>query len=119
MAFSGIGQRIRSFPGRLVGRTPWLRRRYVRRVLRSIDRAHDKNRQMPESLVRIDRMLRRVPKHKRAEALEQMLEAGSTPETELNREVRRAANRQERRSGKGGGLRPGMGPGQRIEQRRR
>ena len=74
---------------------------------------------MPDSLVRIDRMLRRVPRHKRAEALEEMLEAGSAPETELSRAVRRAASRQERRSGKGGGLRPGMGPGQRVEQRRR
>ena len=119
MAFSGIGRRIRSFPGRLIGRTPWLRRRYVRRVLRSIDKARKKNRPMPDSLVRIDRMLRRVPRHKRAEALEQMLEAGSAPETELGRAVRRAASRQERRSGKGGGLRPGMGPGQRVEQRRR
>lgn len=119
MAFSGIGQRIRNFPGRLVGRTPWLRRRYVRRVLRSIDKAREKNKPMPDGLVRIDRLLRRVPRHKRAEVLEQMLEAGSSPETEMNRAVRRAANRQERRSGKGVGLRPGMGPGQRVEQRRR
>lgn len=120
VVFSGIGQRIRNFPGRLIARTPWLRRRYVRRVLRTIDRSREKNRTLPDSLVRIDRMLRRVPKAKRAEALEQMLEAGSTPETELNRALRRAAGRQERQSGKkGAGLRPGLGPGQRVEQRRR
>lgn len=115
-----MGRRIRSFPGRLVARSPWLRRRYVRRVLRSIERARDKNRPLPESLVRIERMLRSVPRHKRAETLEQMLEAGSTPEPELSRAVRRAASRQERQSGKkAAGLRPGIGPNQRVQQRRR
>lgn len=115
-----MGRRIRSFPGRLVARSPWLRRRYVRRVLRSIDRSREKKRPLPDSLVRIDRMLRRVPRQKRAETLEQMLEAGATPDTEINRAVRRAASRQERQSGKkSAGLRPGMGPGQRVEQRRR
>ncbi|MGH9089461.1 MAG: hypothetical protein ACRDYZ_15365 [Acidimicrobiales bacterium] len=116
----GIGQKIRRFPGRLVARTPWLRRRYVRRMLRTIDRAREKSRPLPESLIRVDRMLRRVPKPKRAEALEQMLEAGSTPDTELNRALRRASGRQDRQSGKNrAGTRPGISPGQRVEQRRR
>ncbi|MGH9083336.1 MAG: hypothetical protein ACRDY3_12900 [Acidimicrobiales bacterium] len=115
-----IGRRLRNFPARLIGRIGWLRRRYVRRVLRTIDRSREKHKPLPESLVRIDRLLRRVPKHKRAETLEQMLEAGSTPEPDLNRSLRRAAGRQERQSGKkGAGLRPGIGPGQRAEQRRR
>lgn len=120
VALNGIGQKIKSFPGRLVSRTPWLRRRYVRRVLRTIDKARDKNRPLPDSLVRIDRMLRRVPKPKRAELLEEMLEAGATPDAEMNRALRRAAGRQERQSGKNrAGTRPGIGPGQRVEQRRR
>lgn len=120
VASEGIGKRIRRFPGRLVGRTPWLRRRYVRRVLRSIDRSRKKNRPLPDSLVRIDRMLRRVPKPKRAQVLEEMLEAGSAPEPELNRALRRSAARQDRQSGKSrAGSRPGVGPGQRVEQRRR
>ncbi len=120
MAFAGIGRRIRSFPARLVGRTPWLRRWYARRLLRTIDKSRTKSRPLPESLQRIDRTLRRVPKPKRAEVLEQMLEAGSTPEPELNRALRRAAGRQDRQSGKSrAGTRPGVGPSQRVEQRRR
>lgn len=107
-------RRIRELPARLIGRTPWLRRRYARRILKSIEKARAKNRPLPESLQRIDRQLRQVLPPKRAEVLEQMLEMGGSPDpANLSRAIRRAGGRQERRSGKGAGSRPGMPPGQR------
>lgn len=107
-------RRIRTAPLRLVSRVPWLRRRYVRWMLRTIKKHHDKNRRLPENLARLDRQLRRLPEPKRAQALEEMLELGPQAEASYGRAMRRAAGRQERQSGKKGGrVRPGMAPGQR------
>lgn len=107
-------RRVRDLPGRIIARFPWLRRRYVRRVLRTIEKYREKGKRLPEDLGRIDRQLRSVPPPKRAEVLEQMFEAGVDAGAALSgRAMRRAADRQERRRGKGGGNRPGLYPGQR------
>ncbi|HTX62132.1 MAG TPA: hypothetical protein VMD28_00730, partial [Acidimicrobiales bacterium] len=106
-------RRLREAPARFIGRTPWLRRRYARRILRTIDKFQDKGRALPDNLVRLERQLRRVPKPKRQQLVEQMMEMGSEDDVTSNRALRRAAGRQERQKGqRGGGLRPGTLPGQ-------
>jgi len=107
-------RRLRDAPARFIGRTPWLRRRYARRMLKTIDKYKKKNRPLPESLARLDRQLRRVPPPKRQQLVEQMMEMSSTgDELASNRALRRASSRQERQKGqRGGGLRPGTLPGQ-------
>lgn len=106
-------RRIRDFPARFIGRHPWLRRRYARRIVKTIDKFEKKNRPLPENLQPLERQLRRVPKPKRAAMVEQMMEMGSQEDVTTNRALRRAAGRQERHKGqKGGGLRPGTMPGQ-------
>ena len=106
-------RRLRSAPARFIGRTAWLRRRYARRILKTIDKYQDKGRPLPENLVRLERQLRRVPKPKRQQLMEQMMEMGSEDDVSTNRALRRAAGRQERQKGqRGGGLRPGTLPGQ-------
>jgi hypothetical protein len=105
--------RLRSAPARFIGRTPWLRRRYARRILKTIDKYQDKGRPLPENLIRLERQLRRVPKPKRQQLVEQMMEMGSEDDVSTNRALRRAAGRQERQKGqRGGGQRPGTLPGQ-------
>lgn len=112
-------RRIRALPAKLIGRIPWMRRRYARRTLRSIQKFKDKRRPLPEGLQRIDRQLQRLPPNKRQEALEQMLEFGARQEELPSREMRRSAERQERQSGRGrGGLRPGTPGGARKQVRR-
>jgi hypothetical protein len=106
-------RRLRDAPARFIGRTPWLRRRYARRILRTIDKLQDKGRPLPDNLSRLERQLRRVPKPKRQQVVEQMMEMGSEDDVLTNRALRRAAGRQERQKGqRGGGLRPGTMPGQ-------
>lgn len=106
-------RKLREAPARFIGRTPWLRRRYARRILRTIDKFQEKGRPLPENLSRLERQLRRVPKPKRQQLVEQMMEAGSEDDVTTNRALRRAAGRQERQKGqRRGGLRPGTLPGQ-------
>lgn len=108
-------RKLREAPSRFISRTPWLRRRYARRMVRTIDKYKDKKRPLPENLARLERQLRRVPPPKRAEMVEQMMEMSSQPTAGVsNRALRRASGRQDRQKGsKGGGLRPGTLPGQR------
>lgn len=106
-------RRIRDVPARFIARTPWLRRRYARRIVRTIDKFQQKNRPLPENLKSLERQLRRVPKPKREQVVEQMMEMGGNDDVTTNRALRRAAGRQERHKGqRGGGLRPGTLPGQ-------
>ena len=106
-------RKVRELPARFIGRTPWLRRRYARRIVRSIDRYKEKRRPMPETLSRLEKQLRRVPPPKRQQVVEQMMEMGTDSDVTTNRALRRAAGRQERQKGQpGGGLRPGTLPGQ-------
>jgi hypothetical protein len=111
-------RRLREAPARFIGRTPWLRRRYARRIVRMIDKYKKKGRPLPENLTRLERQLRRIPQPKRAQTVEQMMEMSAEPDQGTNRALRRAAGRQERQKGsRGGGLRPGTLPGQPQRQR--
>lgn len=106
-------RRIRDVPARFIARTPWLRRRYASRIVKTIDKFQKKGRPLPENLRTLERQLRQVPKPKRQQLVEQMMEMGAEQDLTVNRTLRRAANRQERRKGqRGGGLRPGTLPGQ-------
>ena len=112
-------RKLRDLPARFIGRTPWLRRRYARRILRTIDKFQDKGRPLPENLSRLERQLRRVPKPKRQQVVEQMMEMGSEEDVITNRALRRAAGRQERQKGqRRGGVRPGTLPGQPRQRQR-
>ncbi len=95
-------------------RIPFLRRRYVKRVIKFIDKSKEKGRRLPPEMVELARFLSKVPKDQRAEKLEeamvtqQLAEKGDTP---FNRDMRRAAYNQQRRSGKNAnGYRPGLAP---------
>jgi hypothetical protein len=108
-----LSRRLRDAPARFIGRHAWLRRRYARRILKTIDKFKDKGRTLPDNLSRLDRQLRNVPKPKRQQLVEQMMEMGSEEDVTTNRALRRAAGRQERQKGqRGGGVRPGTLPGQ-------
>jgi hypothetical protein len=90
-------------------RVPVLRRWYIRRTLRFIDRSKAKGRSLPEGMPEVARLVARVPKAQRARALEEAILANQdTPN--LGRQFRRAAARQ-RRSGKSDArYRPGRPP---------
>jgi hypothetical protein len=110
-------RKLRELPARFIGRTPWLRRRYARRIVKTIEKYRTKNRPLPDNLQRLERQLRRVPQPKRQQVVEQMMEAGSEQDLTVNRALRRAAGRQERQKGtKGGGLRPGLPPQQQRQR---
>jgi hypothetical protein len=107
-------RKLREVPARFIARTPWLRRRQARRIVRMIEKYKDKGRKLPENLSNLERQLRRIPQPKRVEAVEQMMEMSAKPDQTTNRALRRAGGRQDRQKGsKGGGQRPGTLPGQR------
>ncbi len=104
--------RAKAMPGRVIGRTPWLRRRYARMMLRSIAKRRRKGKPLPAELLRLERDLRGLAPGQRERAVEQALELSATPQEAANRAMRRASSRPERHSGKGTGRRPGQPPGQ-------
>ncbi len=87
----------------------FIRRWQARRLIAYIEKSKKKHRRLPDELVRIDAMVRRLPKPQRAKAVEEMLVP--TSEEQFGREIRRAAARQNRGSGRGGPRkRPGLPP---------
>ncbi len=107
-------RRIRDIPGDFIVRTPWLRRRYAKRLLKTFKKSREKGRRLSGNLALIERQLRPLPPAKQQQALEQILEMGSTSkQTAASREMRRATERSERQGTRGKGVRPGLAPGQR------
>lgn len=97
--------------GRRMLKIGFLRRRYIKRVLRSIEKSKEKGKRMPPELWDLSKRLDRLPPGKRVEFLEQAITAGPEAQEQAGRAMRRAAASQERLSGRGGGRsRPGMGP---------
>lgn len=94
-----------------------VRRWYARRIVASIEKSHEKRRSLAPELVRIDQMIRRLPKPQRADAVAEMLQP--TNEQQYSRELRRAAERQDRGRGQGGTSRrrPGTLPAPRAQRR--
>ena len=108
--------RVRKRISRTIMSVGFLRRYYVRRLLKTIDKSEKKGRPLPADLEQVKTALSRLPANKRAEFLEEMLRdpEGMNP----GRELRRAASRQDRQSGRGGGRqRPGLPPGARTKVR--
>ncbi len=83
----------------------FLRRFYVKRLLRYIEKSRKKGRALPPDLQQVERMVARLPRKKQVELLETALQ--SKPDEITNRQLRRAAGRQDRLRGSGGGNRPG------------
>lgn len=73
-------------------RVPVLRRWYVKRTLRFIDRSREKGRRLPEGLAETARQLGRVPKQQRAQVFEEAILAGDD-QANMSRDFRRAAAR--------------------------
>jgi hypothetical protein len=96
--------------GRTFLRAPVLRRWYVRRTLKFIERSRAKGRRLPEGMAETARFLARVPKGRQVQAFEDaILTNQATPN--MGRQFRRAAARH-RRSGKSDARRrPGSPPG--------
>jgi len=103
--------KLRRAPARLIGKTPWLRRRYARFMLKSIDKRRKKGKPLPDQLLDLERQMKGMTPVQRAKALEQALELGAAPPEAANRATRRAAGRPTRQSGRGQGRRPGMPAG--------
>lgn len=102
---------IRTGISKLLSRSSFLRRRYVRRLLKTIDKSKAKGKRLPSELFDLSQQLNRVPREKRAEALEQAIKAGPEAQDNASRAMRRAAAGQQRQSGRGQGrYRPGMPP---------
>jgi hypothetical protein len=114
----GKKRRIRTALGRKFMSVGLLRRWYIRRMLRFIDRSKAKGRRLPEGMAETARYLSRVPKDQRAKAFEEaILTNQELPH--MGRDYRRAASRQ-RRSGKNDArTRPGLPPGAIKQARRR
>lgn len=103
----------------------FLRRRYVKRLIKYVDKSKKKGRRLPPEMMEMSRFLAQVPREERAEKLEEAIVAQQRGDDTYNRDLRRAAANQQRRSGKGaGGYRPGspprsMQPGPRASKRPR
>ncbi|MGH9102313.1 MAG: hypothetical protein ACRDYD_04935 [Acidimicrobiales bacterium] len=100
------GKGIRGTVSRVITKIPFLRRLYIKRLLRFMERSEAKGRRLPPELETLQTRLSRLPKKDRASALETaMLAEQQGPGS---REMRRAAGRQQRLSGRGSGRqRPG------------
>lgn len=102
---------VRERVSRTMLRVGFIRRRYIKRMLRYIDKSKEKGRRLPPELFDLSRMLSQVPKEQRAERLEEVITAQQAGFTVGNRDLRRAQDNQARQSGRGGNrYRPGMPP---------
>lgn len=111
-------RRVQGAVARTIMRVPPMRRWYIRRMLKFIDKSKEKGRRLPPEFADMARYLSRLPKAQRASALEQALSAQQEG-VGTSRDYRRAAAAQQRRSGRGGGrYRPGLPPGA-LQQARR
>jgi hypothetical protein len=103
----------------------FFRRRYVKRMIKYIDKSKEKGKRLPPELYELQRFLSQVPKAQRAERLEEAITAQRSEEPLGNRDLRRASSNQSRQSGRGGNrYRPGspprsMQPGPRPSKRPR
>lgn len=106
----GRKRRLRGALSRTIMRVPRLRRFYLSRLIRTIDRYEKKGRVLPKGLEETARFLSRVPKNKRLETLEKAIEVNEDMPN-MGREMRRAASRQRRSGQSDFHYRPGSAPG--------
>ncbi len=91
---------VRATITRGIVRVPFLRRLYVRRMLKFLERSKRKKRALPKELAELDIAMSKVPKDQRMAMLESALTEGA--QGSASRQMRRAADRQKRQSGRGG-----------------
>lgn len=112
--------RIRGAVGRGLMKVPVLRRWYIRRTLKFIEKSKAKGRKLPEGMSEMARQLSQIPKDKRAQAIEDaMLAEQEMPN--MSREFRRAASRRRLSTTSDTRYRQGRPPGagrQQQQQRR-
>lgn len=112
--------RIRGAIGRGLMKVPVLRRWYIRRTLKFIEKSKAKGRKLPEGMSEMARQLSQIPKDKRAQAIEDaMLAEQEMPN--MSREFRRAASRRRLSTTSDTRYRQGRPPGagrQQQQQRR-
>jgi hypothetical protein len=97
-------------------RVGFFRRRYVKRILKYMEKSKEKGRRLPPELWELQRFLGQVPKEQRAAKLEEVIVAQRSQEALGNRDLRRASVNQTRHSGQGGNrYRPGM-PARSLQQ---
>lgn len=102
---------LRERVSRQLMRVGFLRRRYVKRMLRYLDKSKEKGRRLPPEMFELQRYLSQVPKAQRANRLEEAITAQQNGEAVGNRDLRRASANQSRMSGRGSNrYRPGMPP---------
>jgi hypothetical protein len=104
-------QKLRERFSQQVMKIGFFRRRYVKRMIKYIDKSKAKGKRLPPELFELQRFLSQVPKAQRAERLEEALTSQRKEESVGNRDLRRASLNQSRHSGRGGNrYRPGSPP---------
>jgi hypothetical protein len=114
-------RRIRGAIGRGLMKVPLLRRWYIRRTLKFIEKSKAKGRRLPEGMAEMARQLSQIPKDKRERVLEDALLAEQEMPA-MSREFRRAAARKRLSTSSDTRYRPGRPPGaskQQQQQQRR
>jgi hypothetical protein len=106
----GRKRRARGAISRTIMRVPRLRRFYLSRLVKTIDRYERKGRPLPKGLEETARFLSRVPKNKRLETLDKAIQVNEDMPN-MGREMRRAASRQRRSGQSDFHYRPGSAPG--------
>lgn len=114
----GKKRRIRGALARKFMAVGFLRRWYIRRMLKMMDKYKAKGRRLPEALAETSRYLSRVPKAQRAQAFEDAILTNQEMPN-MGREFRRAASRQRRSGSNDSRTRPGLPPGAIKQARRR
>lgn len=110
-------RRIRGAIGRGFMKVPLLRRWYIRRTLKFIEKSKEKGRKLPEGMAEMARQLSQIPKDKRESVLEDAFLAEQEM-PEMSREFRRAAARKRLSTTSDTRYRTGRPPGASRQQRR-
>lgn len=111
-------RRIRGAIGRGFMKVPLLRRWYIRRTLKFIEKSKAKGRRLPEGMAEMARQLSQIPKDKREQVMEDALLAEQAM-PEMSREFRRAAARKRLSTTSDTRYRQGRPPGARPQQQQR
>jgi len=111
-------RRIRGAIGRGMMKVPVVRRWYIRRTLKFIEKSREKGRRLPEGMAEMARQLSQIPKDKRQEVLEEALLAEQDM-PEMSREFRRAAARKRLSTTSDTRYRQGRPPGAPRQQQQR
>ena len=110
-------RRIRGAIGRGFMKVPLLRRWYIRRTLKFIEKSKAKGRRLPEGMSEMARQLSQIPKDKREQVMEDALLAEQEMPA-MSREFRRAAARKRLSTTSDTRYRAGRPPGAGKQQRR-